>query len=190
MDMDFSTADLDFRDQVRAFLKDNLPNHLKDGARRTPGVFVEPDIGMEWHRILNEKGWLAYHWPEKEWRYRLTPTQRFIFEKECALAGAPALSILGPRLVGPVICEFGTEEQKSRFLPPLLRGEHYWCQGYSEPGSGSDLASLKTAARLEGDQYVVNGSKIWTTHAHHADWIFALVRTDASGKNSKASHFC
>ena len=189
MDMDFSPEDLAFRDEVRAFLKESLPEHLKDGARRTPGVFVEPDIGMEWHRILNEKGWLAYHWPEADGGTGWTPTQRFIFEKECALAGAPAISILGLRLVGPVICEFGTQEQKDRFLPPLLKGEHYWCQGYSEPGSGSDLASLKTAARLEGDQYVVNGSKIWTTHAHHADWIFALVRTDNSGKKQQGITF-
>lgn len=189
MDMDFSPRDLAFRDEVRQFLKDNLPDHLKDGARRTPGVFVEPDIGMEWHRILNEKGWLAYHWPKEDGGTGWTPTQKFIFEKECALAGAPALSILGLRLVGPVICEFGTPEQKARFLPRILSGEDYWCQGYSEPGSGSDLASLKTSARREGDKYIVNGSKIWTTHAHHADWIFALVRTDSSGKKQQGITF-
>jgi len=105
------------------------------------------------------------------------------------LAGAPGLAILGLRLVGPVICEFGTPEQKARFLPKILNGEDYWCQGYSEPGSGSDLASLKTTARLEGDQYVVNGSKIWTTHAHHANWIFALVRTDATVKKQAGITF-
>ncbi|MBO6610020.1 acyl-CoA dehydrogenase family protein [Altererythrobacter sp.] len=189
MDMDFSPEDLAFRDEVRAFLKESLPEHLKDGARRTPGVFVEPDIGMEWHRILNDRGWVAYHWPKEDGGTGWTPTQKFIFEKECALAGAPAISILGLRLVGPVICEFGTPEQKARFLPRILSGEDYWCQGYSEPGSGSDLASLKTSARLEGDQYIVNGSKIWTTHAHHADWIFALVRTDSSGKKQQGITF-
>ena len=189
MDMEFSPEDLAFREEVREFLAESLPERLRDGARRTPGVFVEPDIGMEWHRILNRKGWLAYHWPKEDGGTGWTPTQKFIFEKECALAGAPALSILGLRLVGPVICAFGTPEQKARFLPRILSGEDYWCQGYSEPGSGSDLASLRTAARLEGDEYVVNGSKIWTTHAHHADWIFALVRTNPEVKKQQGITF-
>jgi alkylation response protein AidB-like acyl-CoA dehydrogenase len=152
-------------------------------------VFVEPDIGMEWHRILYKQGWVAPHWPKEDGGTGWTPTQKFIFEKECALAGAPALAILGLRLVGPVICHFGTPEQKARFLPGILSGEDYWCQGYSEPGSGSDLASLKTTARLDGDEYVINGSKIWTTHAHHADWIFALVRTDATVKKQQGISF-
>ena len=189
MDMDFSPEDLAFREEVRDFLATSLPDRLKDGASKTPGVFVEPDIGMEWHKILNAKGWVAPHWPKEDGGTGWTPTQKFIFDKECALAGAPALAILGLRLVGPVICEFGTPEQKARFLPKILNGEDYWCQGYSEPGSGSDLASLKTTARLEGDQYVVNGSKIWTTHAHHANWIFALVRTDATVKKQAGITF-
>lgn len=189
MDMEFSPADLAFREEVRDFLAENLPDRLRDGARRTPGVFVEPDIGMEWHRILYKKGWVAPHWPKEDGGTGWTPTQKFIFEKECALAGAPALAILGLRLVGPVICHFGTPEQKARFLPRILSGEDYWCQGYSEPGSGSDLASLKTSARLEGDEYIINGSKIWTTHAHHANWIFALVRTDASVKKQQGISF-
>jgi alkylation response protein AidB-like acyl-CoA dehydrogenase len=189
MDMDFSPEDLAFREEVRSFLADNLPERLRDGARKTPGVFVEPDIGMEWHRILYRQGWVAPHWPKADGGTGWTPTQKFIFEKECALAGAPALAILGLRLVGPVICEFGTPEQKARFLPGILSGDDYWCQGYSEPGSGSDLASLKTSARLEGDEYVINGSKIWTTHAHHADWIFALVRTDSTVKKQQGISF-
>lgn len=189
MDMDFSPEDIAFREEVRAFLHEKLPERLRDGARRTPGVFVEPDIGMEWHRILYEKGWVAPHWPKEDGGTGWTPTQKFIFEKECALAGAPALAILGLRLVGPVICAFGTPEQKARFLPRILSGEDYWCQGYSEPGSGSDLASLKTSARRDGDEYVINGSKIWTTHAHHANWIFALVRTDASVKKQAGISF-
>ncbi len=189
MDMDFSPEDLAFREEVRSFLADNLPERLRDGARRTPGVFVEPDIGMEWHRILYRQGWVAPHWPKADGGTGWTPTQKFIFEKECALAGAPSLAILGLRLVGPVICEFGTPEQKARFLPGILSGDDYWCQGYSEPGSGSDLASLKTSARLDGDEYVINGSKIWTTHAHHADWIFALVRTDATVKKQAGISF-
>ncbi|WP_066530223.1 acyl-CoA dehydrogenase family protein [Erythrobacter sp. CCH5-A1] len=189
MDMDFSPEDIAFREEVRSFLAENLPERLRDGARRTPGVFVEPDIGMEWHRILFKQGWVAPHWPKEDGGTGWTPTQKFIFEKECALAGAPALAILGLRLVGPVICEFGTPEQKARFLPGILSGDDYWCQGYSEPGSGSDLASLKTSARLEGDEYVINGSKIWTTHAHHADWIFALVRTDTTVKKQQGISF-
>jgi alkylation response protein AidB-like acyl-CoA dehydrogenase len=189
MDMTFSPEDLAFREEVREFLATNLPDRLKHGARKTPGVFVEPDIGMEWHRILAAKGWVAPLWPKEDGGTGWTPVQKFIFDKECALAGAPALSILGLKLVGPVICAFGTPEQKARFLPRILSGEDYWCQGYSEPGSGSDLASLKTSARLEGDEYVVNGSKIWTTHAHHADWIFALVRTDNTGKKQQGITF-
>ena len=189
MDMQFSDEDLAFREEVRAFLRDELPDRLKDGARKTPGVFVEPDIGMEWHRILAKKGWVAPLWPKEHGGTGWTPTQKFIFEKECALAGAPGISILGLRLVGPVIAEFGTDEQRERFLPRILSGEDYWCQGYSEPGSGSDLASLSTTARLEGDEYIVNGSKIWTTHAHHADWIFALVRTDNTGKKQQGITF-
>jgi alkylation response protein AidB-like acyl-CoA dehydrogenase len=189
MDMEFSPEDIAFREEVRDFLKHNLPDRLREGARRTPGVFVEPDIGMEWHRILAEKGWVAPHWPKEYGGTGWTPTQKFIFEKECALAGAPSLAILGLRLVGPVICEFGTDEQKERFLPRILSGEDYWCQGYSEPGSGSDLASLKTTAKLEGDEYVVYGSKIWTTHAHHANWIFALVRTDPNVKKQAGITF-
>lgn len=189
MDMEFSKEDLAFRDEVRAFMKEKLPERLRVGARKTPGVFVEPDIGLEWHRILNDKGWVAYHWPKEDGGTGWTPTQKFIFEKESALAGAPGLSILGLRLVGPVICHFGTDEQKKRFLPGILDASTLWCQGYSEPGAGSDLAALKTSARLEGDEYVVNGSKIWTTHAQHADWIFALVRTDSSGRKQQGITF-
>ena len=189
MDMQFSQEDLSFREEVRTFLAESLPERLRDGARRSPGVFVEPDIGLEWHRILHEKGWVAYHWPKEDGGTGWTPVQKFIFEKECALAGAPALSILGLRLVGPVICAFGTPEQKARFLPGILSGSVYWCQGYSEPGSGSDLASLSTGARLDGDEYVINGSKIWTTHAHHADWIFALVRTNTEVKKQQGITF-
>ncbi len=182
MDFDFTHQELAFRDEVRNFIAEQLPERLRVGAAKTPGVFVEPDIGLEWHRILAAKGWVAPGWPESCGGTGWTPVQRYVFEKECALAGAPSLSVLGLRLVGPVICEFGTDEQKARFLPRILSGKDYWCQGYSEPGSGSDLASLKTSARREGEEYVVTGSKIWTTHAHHADWMFCLVRTDAAVK--------
>ncbi len=189
MDMSFSAEDLAFRDEVRAFLDEKLNNRLREGAFATPSVFVEPDITREWQAILNEKGWLATLWPEEDGGAGFTPTQKYIFEKECALAGAPALPVLALKLVGPVICKFGTPAQKAHFLPRILSGEDYWCQGYSEPGAGSDLASLKTRAERQGDKYIVNGSKIWTTHAHHANWIFALVRTNAEAKKQEGISF-
>jgi alkylation response protein AidB-like acyl-CoA dehydrogenase len=189
MDISFSAEDIAFREEVRAFLDDKLNQRLRDGAFATPSVFVEPDITREWQAILNEKGWLATMWPEEDGGAGFTPTQKYIFEKECALAGAPSLPVLGLKLVGPVICKFGTPSQKAQFLPRILSGEDYWCQGYSEPGAGSDLASLKTRAERQGDKYIVNGSKIWTTHAQYANWIFALVRTDANAKKQEGISF-
>ena len=173
MDMDFSPEDLAFQKEVRAFLDDKLNARLREGAANTPSVFTEPDITREWQAILAEKGWLATSWPVED----------------CAIAGAPALPIRGLRRVGPVICHFGTPEQKARFLPRIISGEDYWCQGYSEPGAGSDLAAVKTRAERVGDKYVVNGSKIWTTHAHHANWIFALVRTDPTVQKQRGISF-
>ncbi|WP_298167326.1 acyl-CoA dehydrogenase family protein [Novosphingobium sp.] len=189
MDMDFAPEDLAFQKEVRAFLDDKLDARLREGAASTPSVFTEPDITREWQAILAEKGWLATSWPVEDGGPGWTPTQKYIFEKECAIAGAPSLPILGLRLVGPVICHFGTPEQKARFLPRIISGEDYWCQGYSEPGAGSDLAAVKTRAERVGDKYVVNGSKIWTTHAHHANWIFALVRTDPSVQKQRGISF-
>ena len=189
MDLELTPQELAFRDEVREFLAASLPDHVREGARRTPGVFVEPDIGLVWHRILHDKGWVAHHWPEDCGGTGWTPMQRYIFEKECALAGAPSLSVLGLRLVGPVICAFGTQAQKDRFLPRIRSGDDYWCQGYSEPQSGSDLASLRTRARREGDEYVIDGSKLWTTHAHHANWIFCLVRTDGAARKQDGISF-
>ena len=189
MDMNFSTEDLAFRDTVRDFLAEKLNARLREGAANTPSVFTEPDITREWQSILYEKGWLASSWPVEDGGPGWTPMQKYLFEKECAIAGTPALPILGLRLVGPVICKFGTPAQKAYFLPRILSGEDYWCQGYSEPGSGSDLASLKTRAVRQGDKYIINGSKIWTTHAHHANWIFALVRTDADAKKQEGISF-
>jgi alkylation response protein AidB-like acyl-CoA dehydrogenase len=182
MDISFSAADLAFREEVRGFLAAELPQHLRDGMNGTPSVFVEPEIGLEWQRILHARGWLAYQWPVEHGGTGWTPVQRYIFEKECALADAPALSVLGLKLVGPVIAHYGTAEQKRRYLERILTGEDLWCQGYSEPGSGSDLASLKTRAVRDGDKYIVNGTKIWTTHAHYADWMFCLARTNPDGK--------
>ncbi len=189
MDMEFTAEDLAFAGEVRAFLADKLNPRLREGAANTPSVFTEPDITREWQAILHEKGWLATAWPKEDGGTGWTPMQKYLFEKECAIAGAPALPILGLKLVGPVICKFGTPAQKARFLPRILSGEDYWCQGYSEPGSGSDLASLKTRAERRGDKYIVNGSKIWTTHAHHANWIFALVRTDSNIRKQEGISF-
>lgn len=189
MDMEFSPEELAFRDEVRTFLDENLSERLRIGTQQTPGVFAEPDIGLEWQRILNDKDWIAYHWPVADGGMDWSQTQRYIFEKECALAGAPGVSAIALRLLGPVICHFGTKAQKDYFLPRIKSGEDYWAQGYSEPGSGSDLASLKTSAKLEGDQYVINGSKIWTTHAHHSNWIFCLVRTNAEAKKQAGISF-
>ena len=189
MDMDFAPADLAFRDEVRAFLGAKLNARLREGAANTPSVFVEPDLTREWQAILNEQGWLATSWPQDYGGPGWTPMQKYLFEKECAIAGAPSLPVLGLKLVGPVICKFGTPAQKAHFLPRILSGEDYWCQGYSEPGSGSDLAALKTKAELRGDSYVINGTKLWTTHAHHANWIFALVRTGVGASKQQGISF-
>ncbi|WP_226016361.1 acyl-CoA dehydrogenase family protein [Novosphingobium sp. FKTRR1] len=191
MDIDLSPQDIAFRDEVRAFLAENLPQAVKDGAAASPTVFVEPDIGQHWNAVLNARGWLGYQWPKEVGGTGWSPVQRYIFEKECALAGAPNLTVLGLKLVAPVIYTFGTPDQKQRYLPRILSGEDYWCQGFSEPGSGSDLASLQTRAVLsaDGSHYVVNGSKIWTTHAHWANRMFTLVRTDPEVKKQAGITF-
>lgn len=189
MDLSFSPQEQAFREDVQNFLATALPDHLKHGMAASPSVFVEPDIGQEWQAILNKKGWLAYQWPEDVGGTGWTPVQRYIFEKECALAGAPSLTALSLKLLAPVVIFFGTSEQKSRILKRILSGEDYYCQGFSEPGSGSDLASLQARGTLNGDHYLVNGSKIWTTHAHHANKMFALVRTEASTRKQAGISF-
>jgi alkylation response protein AidB-like acyl-CoA dehydrogenase len=189
MDLHFSSQDEAFRQEVRAFLDQSLPEHLRAGMRATPSVFVEPDIGREWQAILHAKGWLAYNWPKDCGGTGWTTIQRYIFEKECALADAPGLPVLGLKLLGPVICHFGTPEQKATILPRILDGSDYWCQGFSEPGSGSDLASLKSKAERRDDHYLVNGRKLWTTHAHHATHIFCLLRTDPAVRPQKGISF-
>lgn len=189
MDIELSPQDAAFRDDVRAFLRDNLPAEVKAGAAATPSVFVEPEIGQAWNAVLNAKGWLGYQWPAEHGGTGWTPLQRYLFEKECAAAGAPNLTVLGLKLLAPVIYNFGTDAQKAEVLPRILSGEDYWCQGFSEPGAGSDLASLKTRAVREGDHYRVNGSKIWTTHAHHANRMFTLVRTNTEVKKQAGISF-
>ncbi|RME62684.1 MAG: acyl-CoA dehydrogenase [Alphaproteobacteria bacterium] len=189
MKLAFSEAERAFREEVRGFLREHLPERLRAGMRATPSVFVEPDIGREWQRILRDKGWLAYNWPKEYGGTGWTPVQRYIFEKECALADAPGLPVLSLKLLGPVIYTFGSAAQKADILPKILSGEQYWCQGFSEPGAGSDLASLKTRAVRKGDKYIVNGQKIWTTHAHHATHMFCLARTDMAAKPQRGISF-
>ena len=179
MDIELSPEDIAFRDEVRAFLAANLPAKVKRGAASSPTVFVEPDIGQDWNAILQDKGWLSYQWPEEVGGTGWTPVQRYLFEKECALAGAPNLTVLGLKLVAPVIYSFGTPEQKAYYLPRILSGEDYWCQGFSEPGAGSDLASLKTTAVRDGDHYVINGQKTWTTLAQYAALSETLLASGA-----------
>ena len=186
MDTTFSTEDLTFRDEVKSFLSDTLSDDLRQrlGNRET-----YKDAQIQWQCALNDKGWFAPGWPEQYGGTNWTPTQNFIYENERSLAGAPGVVPFGVSMVAPVIYGFGTEEQKAYFLPRILKSEDWWCQGYSEPGSGSDLASLKTKAVLDGDDYVVTGAKIWTTYAQYADWIFCLVRTDSSGRKQEGISF-
>ena len=178
-----------FRDMVREFLKTHLPQSLRAAGRATPTVFAEPEIGREWQRILYDKGWLAYNWPRQFGGTGWSPIERYIFEKECALADVPGLPVLGLKLLAPVLYTFGTPRQQQHYLPRILSGEHYWCQGFSEVGAGSDLASLKTRAQKNGAHYIVNGSKIWTTHAQFADHMFCLVRTDNLVKAQRGISF-
>ena len=182
MDLHFSPELEAFRNDVRAFLDEALDDKLRHGAAYNGGMFQDYETNIRWHRTLAAKGWVAPAWPQRFGGPGWSVEQRYIFSAECASAGAPALAPMGLGMCGPVLMGHGTEEQQATFLPRILSGEDYWCQGYSEPGSGSDLAALALAARRDGDHYVLNGSKIWTTHAHHANWMFALVRTDGSGK--------
>ena len=182
MNLEFTAADKAFRDEVRAFLKDNLTPELAAAGRKATSVFIEPEYTLAWQAKLNERGWVAPHWPKEYGGPGFTETQKAIFAAEFAAAGAPSLSPMGLSMVGPCIIGYGTPEQKAHYLPRLLNGEDYWCQGYSEPGSGSDLASLQLKAERDGDDYVLNGTKIWTTHAHHANKMFCLVRTRTEGK--------
>ena len=189
MNLDFSPEELKFQREVREFLATELPPHIVEATANNASVFVEKHIAMEWQAILVAKGWAVPQWPVEHGGTDWTPAQKYIFSRECYLAGAPMLIPLGLLMLAPVIMAFGSEQQKKELLPKILAGEHYWCQGYSEPGAGSDLASLQLKAESEGDHYIVNGSKIWTTHAHVADHIFCLVRTDGSGKPQQGISF-
>lgn len=182
MDLNFSDEELQFQQQVKQFLANHLPPHIVAATAKNASVFVEKDLALEWQAILVAQGWAVPQWPVEHGGTDWTPAQKYLFSRECYLAGAPMLIPLGLLMLAPVIMAFGSAEQKEQYLPKILSGEHYWCQGYSEPGAGSDLASLKLKAETDGDDYIVNGSKIWTTHAHLSDHIFCLVRTDNSGR--------
>ncbi len=189
MNLDLTTEDSEFRSEVRAFLRDNLTEELSNAGRLVTSVFIEPQFSLPWQKILHAQGWAAPAWPVEYGGTGWTEMQRYIFASECARAGAPSLSPMGLAMVGPCIIGHGTPEQKAHYLPRILAGQDYWCQGYSEPGSGSDLASLSLKAESDGDDYVLNGTKIWTTHAHHANMMFCLVRTRFDGKPQEGITF-
>jgi alkylation response protein AidB-like acyl-CoA dehydrogenase len=187
MDLNFTAEDQRFRAEVRAFIDAKLPPDLS--ARVLAGQRLGKEDFLRWHRILYQQGWVAPHWPVEFGGTGWNAVQRHIFSEECADAGAPALMPFGLVMVAPVIMAFGNAAQKEYFLPRILSGEDWWCQGYSEPGSGSDLASLKTRAERAGDKYVVNGQKTWTTLGQHADWIFCLVRTNPEARKQEGISF-
>jgi alkylation response protein AidB-like acyl-CoA dehydrogenase len=180
MNFTFSTAEQDFRQEVRRFLRDELPPDVARIQRQ--GFDVHRADTREWHRRLHSKGWAAHEWPTKYGGTGWNPVQRFLYEDEYAASDAPYLSTAALHLVGPIICEFGSNDLKARYLEKIKSGEIFFAQGFSEPTAGSDLANLRTRAVLDGDEYVINGSKIWTGHAHEADMIFALCRTDPNVK--------
>ena len=176
MDLNYSPEETAFRDEVHAWIEANLPSDLRDKVL-SYGELTKDEL-LGWHKTLAKKGWIAPHWPREWGGTDWTVVQRYIFEEECGAAGCPPIVPFGVRMCAPVLLRFGTDAQKQRFLPRIYNGDDFWVQGYSEPGAGSDLASLKTRAVRDGDHYVVTGQKIWTTLGHYGDWIFGLVRTD------------
>lgn len=180
---------ISFREEVRQFLALKLTPDLRDAAGMQSGVFASGAVSERWHRALFERGWIAPAWPSEYGGPGWSPMQRMIFEAECAAAGAPVLPGMGLQMCGPVLMRFGTSQQKDYFLPRILSGEHFWCQGYSEPQAGSDLAALQCTAIRDGDDYLVNGTKIWTTFAQYANWLFLLVRTSKEGRRQAGISF-
>ena len=180
MDLSFTPEEQKFREEVRAWVKENLPKEISHKVHNA--LELTRDDLQRWAKILGKKGWLGYGWPKEFGGPGWTAIQRHLFEEETALAGAPRIVPFGPVMVAPVIMAFGNAEQQKRFLPGIASGEVWWSQGYSEPGSGSDLASVKTKAERQGDKYIVNGQKTWTTLGQYGDWMFNLVRTSNEGK--------
>ncbi|MDQ3205215.1 MAG: acyl-CoA dehydrogenase family protein [Pseudomonadota bacterium] len=188
MDLNFSQDELAFREEVRQFLATRLPDDIRDRVRRGDDRCVASDI-PRWQKLLHDRGWGAPAWPVEFGGTGWDKTRQYLFETECALADAPVQLAFGVKMVAPVLMRYGSTEQQQRFLPRILDGSDWWCQGYSEPGSGSDLASLKTRAQRDGDHYVVDGQKAWNTLGQHADWIFCLVRTATGGKPQQGISF-
>ena len=186
MELQLSSEDAAFRDEVRGFIAENYPQEMRVA---NPETDLSKEQMLLWHRILHNKGWIAPLWPKQYGGPGWSITQRFLFERETTRAGTLPPLAFSVTMVGPVIYTFGNEAQKAKFLPRILSGQDWWCQGYSEPGSGSDLASVRTKAVREGDHYIVNGHKTWTTLAQHADWIFCLVRTDPAAKPQSGISF-
>lgn len=189
MELNLSNKDARFREEIRAFLSENLTDELREAGRKRTSLWQDIDSAMAWQRILHAKGWAAPDWPVEYGGTDWTLSQRYIFAQECAQAEAPALVPMSLKMCGPMLIGYGTPEQKAHYLPRILSGEDVWCQGYSEPGSGSDLASLSTSATSDGDDYIINGSKIWTSFAHHSNMMFALVRTSTEGKVQQGISF-
>lgn len=187
MELQYSPEEQAFRDEVRAFLKARFPEDIR--AKVRSGEHLGKTDNLRWIKLLHERGWSAPNWPKEHGGPGWSLTQRYIFAEECASNDAPSIIPFGVNMVGPVIYTFGTDEQKAHYLPRILSGEDYWCQGYSEPGAGSDLASLRTRAVRDGDHYVINGHKTWTSVGHQADMMFCLVRTDGSGKKQEGITF-
>ncbi len=187
MDLSYSDADLAFRDEVRAFLAENLDPAMSEKVRLGKDL-TKADM-EDWHAKLNARGWLAQNWPKEFGGAEWSATQRNIFETEAYRANAPRIVPFGLAMLGPVLQKFGNKAQQDHWLPRILSGADWWCQGYSEPGAGSDLASLKTRAVRDGDHYIVNGQKTWTTLGQHANMIFCLVRTDPDVKQQEGISF-
>ena len=187
MDLEFTDELRDFQQEVRAFIEERLPGDLRTKVERF--LTLGKDDYLRWQDILAERGWLVYSWPVEHGGTGWSPVQRYIFEEEMGRANAPRIIPFGPKMVGPVIYTFGSDAQKSKYLPAIAANETWWCQGYSEPDAGSDLASLRTRAVRDGDHYVVNGTKTWTTAAHWADMMFCLVRTDTEVKAQEGISF-
>ncbi|TDI61021.1 MAG: acyl-CoA dehydrogenase [Alphaproteobacteria bacterium] len=182
MDMELAQEDLEFGQEVRTFFEENLTDELRDAGRFATSIWIDPTYSLKWQAILHKKGWVAPGWPVEYGGTGWTDMQRYIYTSECSRASTPLAAPMGVGMVAYCIMGYGTQEQKDHYLPRILSGEDYWCQGYSEPGAGSDLASLKLQAVSDGDDYVLNGTKIWTSQAHCANKIFILVRTRNEGK--------
>ncbi len=189
MDLEFTAEDIKFRDEVRAWIKQVFTGDYKKRIELSKNHSLDEQHQKSWLKELAKKGWLVPNWPSEYGGPGWTQNQKYIFEMECALAGTPRNGSMGVRMCAPVIMKFGTQEQKDKFLPPIRNSDVWWCQGYSEPGAGSDLAGLSMTATREGDHYIVNGTKTWTTYAQWADWIFCLVRTSKEPKKQLGISF-